>query len=192
MADELSQFILKEPSDEELLQMLSEGDQAVVQVLYERYQDRLVAHAVRYLPAEDLAQDVVQETFLKLLDEPPGYLQGGLLGPWLFRVARNLAIDRARRRKFEVTQDDDELSLDEVSGGEDDPLTTLMASSDAEQLRHLCGELPGDLQVIVHDRIVENLSFQEIADKERIPLGTALWRVHHAFEILRRRWLAES
>lgn len=192
MADGLSQFIPEEPSDEALLRTLSEGDHAVVQVLYGRYRDRLVAHAVRYLPAEDLAQDVVQETFLKLLDDPPSYLQDGVLGPWLFRVARNLAIDRSRRGKFEVSQGDDALSLDDVSGGEDDPLTTLMASSDAEQLRHLCNELPGELQSIVHDRFVESLSFQEIADKEQIPLGTALWRVHHAFEILRRRWLAES
>lgn len=67
-----------------------------------------------------------------------------------------------------------------------------MASSDGERLRKLRDELPEDLRVVIEDRIDHNLSFQQIADKEGIPLGTALWRVYHALELLRRRWLSES
>ena len=184
------------PSDQELLQRLSAGDQEAVQILVERYQSRLMDYSARYLPSPDLAKDIAQEVFLKLLDAPPARLQNGVLGPWLFRVARNRAIDVSRRGKFEISagaSSDLPVSEEEAPasvGG--DPLQTLMASNDAEQLRRLCGQLPEDLRRVVEDRIDSNLSFQEIADKEGIPLGTALWRVHRAFEILRRRWLEES
>lgn len=186
----------EEPSDQELLQRLVAGDQAAVQTLVERYQARLVDYAARFLTSPDLAKDIAQEVFLKLLDAPPSHLQNGLLGPWLFRVARNLAIDVMRHGKFEIASGSptDLPSIDanapaSVAG---DPLHALMASSDAEQLRRLCNQLPEDLRAVVEDRVDGNLSFQEIAEKEHIPLGTALWRVHHAFEILRRRWLEEA
>jgi len=184
------------PSDQELLQRLVAGDQDAVQTLVERYQTALVEYAARYLPSPDLAKDVAQEVFLKLLDVPPSHLQNGVLGPWLFRVARNLAIDAARHGKFEIASgaptDLPVADTDVPASVASDPLHTLMASSDAEQLRRLCNQLPAELKAVVEDRMDGNLSFQEIAEKEHIPLGTALWRVHHAFEILRHKWLEEA
>lgn len=161
------------------------------QALYERYQGRVVSHAARYLVAPDLAQDVAQETFLKLLEKPPRTLREGLLGPWLFRVARNLAVDRSRRGKFEVSSGNPGDIPAQLSGSTDDPWMNMIAKSDAERLRRLCQELPEVFRQIVEDRMDGGLSFQEIAAKERIPLGTALWRLHHAYEILRRAWNAE-
>lgn len=187
----------EEPADAELLQRLTAGDQDAAQTLVERFQARLVDYAARFLPSADLAKDVAQEAFLKLLDNPPATLQNGALAPWLFRVARNLAIDASRRGKFEVPSGaPTDLPVTEdvnvPASVSRDPLHTLMASNDAEQIRKLCGQLSPELKAVVEDRIDGNLSFQEIADKEHIPLGTALWRVHHAYEILRQKWLAES
>lgn len=184
-----------EASDEALLRRLRAGDQDAMQALFLRYQARLAAHTARFLASEDLAHDAVQETFLKLLASPPKRLQNGVLGPWLFRVAKNLALDWTRRGRFEISSGSVwELpwNTDGSHGHGVNPLSQAMASSDGERLRKLRNELPEDLRVVIEDRIDHNLSFQQIADKEGIPLGTALWRVYHALELLRRRWLSES
>ncbi len=182
-----------EPSDEALFQGVLSGDQEAVQALFDRYREGLVSHAARVLPSRDLAQDVVQEVFLKLLESPPARLQNRSLGPWLFRVARNLSLDRQRHGKFEIPAGGEgDLPSPPAGTGPLDPLSTLMRHSDAEHLRRLCEELPPELRRLVEGRMEQGLSFQQLADREGIPLGTALWRVHHALDILRRKWMAES
>ncbi len=184
-----------EPSDQSLLQGFLAGESQAAQLLFERYQPRLVEKGCAYLPSRDLAQDVAQEVFLKLLESPPRELSGGSLRPWLLRVTRNLALDRARRGRHEIASGgggDLEMSPYAPPGQEPDPLTTLMRSNDAERIRKLWKQLPPDLQRVLEERFEQGLSFQEIALRESIPLGTALWRVHHAFKLLRQKWSAES
>lgn len=181
------------PSDESLLQGVLSGDQDAAQTLFDRYREGLVSHAARFLPSRDLAEDVAQEVFLKLLETPPAHLKDGSLGPWLYRVARNLSLDRQRHGKFEIAAGgESDLPSPPVETGPLDPLATLMQHSDAERMRRLREELPPELRRLVEGRIEQGLSFQQLADREGIPLGTALWRVHHALDILRRKWLSES
>ncbi len=183
------------PSDEALLQGVLAGDPQAAQLLFERYQPRLVEKGCAYLPSRDLAQDVAQEVFLKLLESPPRELAGGSLRPWLLRVTRNLALDRARRGRHEIASGgggDLEMSPYAPPGHEPDPLAALMRSNDAERIRSLRAQLPQELQRVLEGRFERGLSFQEIAQKEGIPLGTALWRVHHACKLLRQKWSAES
>lgn len=193
MTDQNTQNNAEGPSDAVLFGAVLNGDQSAMQELFERYRSRLAAYAARFLNSNDLAQDVVQDTFLKFLDNPPSRLQDGSLAPWLLRVARNLALDRLRHGRFEISTGE---LLDLPSKGEADvsvadPLSQAMAINDAECLRRICANLPDEFRVVVEDRIDRNLSFQEIADREKIPLGTALWRVHRAFEMIRRNWLSE-
>ncbi|MGN0867401.1 MAG: RNA polymerase sigma factor [Oligosphaeraceae bacterium] len=184
-----------EPSDETLLQGVLAGDPQAAQLLFDRYQPRLVEKGCAYLPSRDLAQDVAQEVFLKLLESPPRELADGSLRPWLLRVTRNLALDRARRGRHEIASGgggDLEMSPYAPQGHEPDPLAALMRSNDAERIRSLWGQLPPELQRVLEARFERGLSFQEIALQEGIPLGTALWRGHHAFKLLRQKWSAES
>ena len=144
-----------------------------------------MAYAARYINSTDLAKDICQEVFLKLIAKPPSTLIYDNLSPWLFRVTRNLAIDKRRRRKFEITGED----VGMMEAREDrTPLKTLTARNDAAVVRDLVNRLPDELREVVELRIDGGVSFKDIAIILDIPQGTALWRMHRAVEILRMQW----
>jgi RNA polymerase sigma-70 factor (ECF subfamily) len=176
---------IKDASDKKLVKWMKSGNTSAFEELFARYETRLVAYAARYIGSIDLAKDVCQEVFLKLISKPPRVLICDSLGPWLFRVTRNLAIDKRRRRKFEINEDDADMP---EASAEGDPALTLRNKDDVEVVRDMVNELPKDLRDVVELRIDGGVSFKEIASILDIPQGTALWRMHRAVELLRQTW----
>ncbi|NMA43968.1 MAG: RNA polymerase sigma factor [Oligosphaeraceae bacterium] len=172
-------------NDRQLMKLMTAGDTKAFEAIFHRYETRIVAFACKYMNSPDLAKDVCQEVFLKLIAKPPSVLAYDKLGPWLFKVTRNLAIDKQRRRKFEITGD--ELNFREARE-ESTPLKTLSARNDAKLIRKLVEQLPQDLKDVVELRIDGDVPFKEIAQILDIPQGTALWRMHRAMGILRQQW----
>ena len=122
---------------------------------------------------------------MRLLNNPPDTLPEGGLAPWLFSVAKHLAIDRARHLQYEIptVTEKNGISIDPREA--DDPADLVAANCTAEQVWREVSHLPEDLKRVVHLRFEQNLSFQEIASQENLPLGTVLWRGHRALEVLR-------
>jgi len=176
---------LGEASDKKLLRWMRAGRPGAFEELFARYETRLIAYATRYIGSPDLARDACQEIFLKLISKPPRILICDSLAPWLFRVTRNLAIDRRRRRKFEIHEEDTEMPEPRAEG---DPLASLAHKSDVEMVRSLVESLPSDLRDVVELRIDGCVAFKDIATLLDIPQGTALWRMHRAVQILRQEW----
>ncbi len=172
-------------TDKRLVKWMREGDMAAFEELFVRYETRLVAYATRYLGSVDLAKDVCQEVFVKLIQKPPRVLICDSIGPWLFRVTRNLAIDKRRRRKFEVHEEETDVP---EARDEGDPLSSLRDRNDVEVVRRLVQELPKELREVVELRIDGDVPFKDIARILSIPQGTALWRMHRAVEVLRQLW----
>ena len=172
-------------TDKRLVRYMRDGNTAAFEELFLRYETRLVAYATRYLGSVDLARDVCQEVFLKLINKPPRVLICDSIGPWLFRVTRNLAIDKRRRRKFEIHEEDTDMPEAREEG---DPLSSLRDRNDIEVVRRLVGELPKELRDVVELRIDGDVPFKDIARVLAIPQGTALWRMHRAVEVLRQMW----
>ncbi len=172
-------------SDRLLMKWMRNGDTAAFETIFRRYETRLVAYAARYINSLDLAKDICQEVFLKLIAKPPSSLVYDNLGPWLFKVTRNLAIDKQRRRKFEVTGDEKDFPEAREASN---PLQTLSDRNDASLIRKLVNELPQELRDVVELRIDGDVPFKEIAEILDIPQGTALWRMHRSVEILREQW----
>ena len=160
------------------------GDASAVQEIVRRYEQRLVIYSKRILNSEDLAKDVCQEVFVKLIKRPPTTLQNGNLGPWLFRVAHNLSIDMWRRRKFEVTGEE----LPEEAMGKSMPFNSLSKDHDILLLRQLIQRLPDDYRQVVELRVNAEMPYREIALTLDIPQGTALWRYHEAVKLLGKMW----
>ncbi|MFA6930521.1 MAG: RNA polymerase sigma factor [Lentisphaeria bacterium] len=172
-------------SDRVLMKWMCNGDTLAFETIFRRYETRLVAYAAKYINSLDLAKDICQEVFLKLIAKPPSSLVYDNLGPWLFKVTRNLAIDKQRRRKFEITGDE----KDFPEAREDrNPLQTLSDQNDATLIRELVNALPPELRDVVELRIDGDVPFKEIAEILNIPQGTALWRMHRSVEILRQQW----
>lgn len=173
-----------EKSDWDLVQLMCEGDGDAFVEIVTRYETKLIAYAYRYVGTLDIAKDICQEVFLKLIAKPPRSLQNNNLGPWLFRVSHNLAIDIIRRRKFEITGE----VLPEPETGHRTPLVSLSHKNDIEMLRGLIADLPEDFRQVVELRIYGEMAFKDIAETLGIPQGTALWRMHEAIKQLRSMW----
>ena len=91
---------MTQSDDDALMQRAGAGDRAACGVLVQRHLRPVTAFAWRLLTDRDDAEEVAQETFLRLWTEAPRWRPGGAkLSTWLFRVAHNLAIDRIRRRR---------------------------------------------------------------------------------------------
>jgi RNA polymerase sigma-70 factor (ECF subfamily) len=176
---------LAEATDKKLVKWMRDGDTAAFEELFRRYETRLIAYAARYIGSLDLAKDVCQEVFLKLISKPPRVLICDSVGPWLFRVTRNLAIDKRRRRKFEIQEEDNELPEARAEGT---PLSSLADKDDLDMIREMVDELPKDIREVVELRIDGRVPFKDIAVILDIPQGTALWRMHRAVQLLRQRW----
>lgn len=174
----------QEANDLLLKNWMCEGDVKAFEEIFRRYSERIVSYASRYINSADLARDICQEVFIKLIEKPPMALLYDNLAPWLFRVTRNLAIDKRRRRKFEITGEDTMPEPQE----DGTPLKALTDSNDAEIVRRLVDTLPPKIREVVKLRVFGNVAFKDIAVTLGIPQGTALWRMHRALELLRIEW----
>jgi RNA polymerase sigma factor (sigma-70 family) len=144
--------------------------------LYVEYSERLVAFARGLLGNADLAREVVQATFGRAI-ESAGEVQPGSLKAWLYRVAYNEAMAVRRRRGIEGR------ALERLSGRRKDagpPEEDLIRWEQVRRVRDVLDQLPPEQRQVVHERIYEERTFAEIAERLSLPLGTVLTRMRLA------------
>jgi RNA polymerase sigma-70 factor (ECF subfamily) len=171
----------------EIARGLRDGDVAVVQMLVEEYQGRLVRYLVYVLGRREDVDDLVQETWLRVMERGKSYDGRSRFEPWLFTVARHLAIDFVRRRK--------DLSLDaEDEGGpvvaapvsqEVSPFAMAARTEESERLAGALAGLQGIYREALVLRFLEELSLQEIAAVVGAPVSTVAARIYRGLAALR-------
>jgi len=162
-------------SDEQLAQQLQRGDRAALTALVERHYDPLLGYLYRMTRGErSLAQDLAQETFLRVLRGIASYGFPRPFKPWLYAIATNLARNHygsADRRRTDNLGEDDEY------GAEDAPDTAVLEAAEAEAvIRALDVLAEGQREVIVL-YFYQGLPLQAIAEALDIPLGTVKSRL---------------
>jgi RNA polymerase sigma-70 factor (ECF subfamily) len=101
-------------SDEELLELIAQADKKAFSQLMSRHLGSLVLFAMRYFPQRSDAEDIAQETFIRLWCKAPVWQDRGVsIKAWLFRVAYNQSIDQLRKQRLEYKPDCDENIVDE-------------------------------------------------------------------------------
>lgn len=176
-------------SDAELLFAYRKGNVAALDELVARYQGQLhgYLHAMTGSAAD--ADDLFQETWLRVVRNP-GSFRGGNFPAWLWRITRNLMIDRLRRRKPVVSLDD--TTAEGTSFVDLTPAQGLTAAEETSamelgaQIRAAVSRLPPDQRDVFLMRTQAGLSFAEIAKLRRVPINTALGRMHYAIQRLRQ------
>lgn len=169
---------------------LRRGDPDAFDALLARYQNRLYRYLLRLTANPAVAEDLFQETWLKVITRIHNYDARRPFEPWLFSVARNLAIDHLRRASPE--------SLDEPSEGGETKVSRLSADEPGSLQRLLERERRGllerkleELPVVYREalslRFEEEMTFEEIAEVLAAPLSTVKSRVQRALSTLRRR-----
>lgn len=168
--------------DEILIQQIAEGDTQEFGKLVERYQHRLVRFAARMLGDAEEAQDIVQETFLRVWRSRRP-VQGDPVA-YLFRITRNLCLDHFRsQHRTEVLDDSTELP----PSTESSPAASAQSQALVELVRASVQALPEPQRVVFVLSHYEEMSYREIAEVIGCPIGTVASRKFQAVETLRRR-----
>lgn len=128
-----------------------------------------------------LAEDVAQETFLKVWDKLHTYKPVGSFRGWVYRIAANAALDILRKKREEV--DMESVTLSSPSSGVEQ---TVIRGQQAKVVRQAVLSLPPASRAVLVLREYEGLTYQEIADSLEIPIGTVMSRLAYARGVLKK------
>ncbi len=183
---------LNEMSDEALMQQLQSGVEEAFNLLVERYRERLASYLYHFLHDEDLAQDLLQEAFLRVFRNRHSYAPIAKFSTWLYTIAGNLARSEYRRRKRHRTY-----SLYMEGDGEAFemaiPADVLAPDRYAERgihsrrIQEALDELSDDFREVVILRDVQLLSYEEISEITGLPMGTVKSRINRGRGKLQER-----
>lgn len=178
-------------TDAELIQAWRAGGTWAVTRLVERWRRPLYGYLLKYTGRPEDAEDLFQDTWVRVLGALPRYEERQQFKALLFTVASRLAIDHARirgRTRQRVVEDEGpEPLLERLEAGlESCPEWRLAESQRGETLRLAIESLPEAQRQVVLLRLEAELSFQEIAEALGAPLGTVLPRMHRAVKHIRK------
>ncbi|WP_245766648.1 RNA polymerase sigma factor [Streptomyces colonosanans] len=170
--------------DEALLSGLAAGDSELAVVFVRRFQHRVFGVAMAVTREQQLAEDVAQSTFERAWRHAQMYdSRRGSVSTWLTTIAHNLAIDAVRARRTEPMAPED---LDAVIGVvTETPERWALADEASAQLRAAVARLPREQARALMMAGIYGMTAQQVADEERIPLGTAKTRIRAAMAKLR-------
>ncbi|MFF8476702.1 RNA polymerase sigma factor [Streptomyces sp. NPDC015414] len=170
--------------DEALLSGLSTGDQELAVAFVRRFQHRVFGVAMAVIGDPQLAEDIAQQTFERAWRHAQIYdSRRGSVTTWLTTIAHNLAIDAVRARRTQaVAPEDLEALLGVVT---ETPERWALADEASSQLRAALARLPREQARALVMAGVYGMTAQQIAEREKIPLGTAKTRIRAAMGKLR-------
>ncbi len=177
-----------EPSDETLMQAYATGDARAFEQLYARHRGPLFRFVLRNLPVRAQAEEVFQETWMRVVAARARYRVEAKFSTWLYRIALNLVIDHGRRQRPEQNGEAVELALEQAADGEE--RRPDHALSDFEQRRRLqraLAELPDDQRIALLLRLEQELSLEEIGELTGAGRETVKSRLRYAMDKLRAR-----
>ena len=161
--------------DDELVAEILRGDEDAFRVLVERYRPRLHTLAYGILQDNDQASDAVQEAFLKAYGALSEYRGRGIFGAWLRRILVNHCLSSLRQRHSYLSLEE----LDrEIVSHERTPEDVMVAETEAERIRRAMSRLPAHYRASLVLRVVEGLSYREIAQLLTVPESTVETWIH--------------
>lgn len=172
---------LTQQTDAYLVGMIVNGDTEAVRPLIERYRKPLGALLQRALGASPDVDDVLQETWIRVVRSARRYDPAQRFSAWLFAIAWNLVKDRWGRRV-----DHADVDLETMHSGERSAEEQLLTRDHAERLRELVARLPERMSQAILLRYFDELSEKEMADRLGVPIGTVKSRLHHGLIRLKR------
>jgi RNA polymerase sigma-70 factor (ECF subfamily) len=186
---------LRSKTDQDVVALAKQGDESAYRELIRRYERPVFSLIYRMVRHRELAEDLSQETFIKVLNAVQSYRPEFKFSSWVFKIANNAAIDHLRRREL------DTLSLEGSPHAETPEMveaTALQVSERQEsqleevENRELGGQIEEAIQRLRPEyrscillRHVEGRTYEEIADVLGLPLGTVKTYIHRARNELR-------
>nr|WP_051109267.1 RNA polymerase sigma factor SigW [Paenibacillus ginsengihumi] len=179
--------------DTRLARLAKSGDRAAFAELVELYNDKIYHLAYRMLRNRHEAEEIVQETFLRVYMNLDKYDEQQKFSTWIYRIGTNLCIDRLRKRKpnysldAEMSDGDGNDWYSTLPSEEDTPAEQLVLSETQQQIRATIDTLPDKYKAVVILRYLQDLSLQEISEALSMPVTTIKTRLHRGREFLRKK-----
>jgi len=164
------------------------GDPDAVAAMISRYQHRLYRYLLRLVREPAAADDLFQQTWLRVMEKIGRYDARRNFEAWLFSVAHNLAIDAWRDKRGESLDDGGDAGApptERLRSGDPDALERLLDFERGAMLAACMHELPGIHREVLTLRFEEDMKLEEIAEVAGIPLSTVKSRLRRALEGLR-------
>jgi RNA polymerase sigma-70 factor, ECF subfamily len=184
-----------ELSDQDVVLHAVAGREAAYRELIRRYQRPIFALLFRMVRDRELAEDLAQETFIKVLNAIDSYRPEFKFSSWIFKIANNTAIDHLRRRSLDTlsldgsphaaTAEAVEATTLQISDGAESQLEEVTARELGLQIETAIAELRPEYRACILLRHVEGRPYEEISEMLDLPLGTVKTYIHRARNELR-------
>lgn len=176
----MSDNITQKLNEDALVARLRARESAAVSVLYDMYSPALYGVILQIVKVEEIAEDVLQEAFLKIWKSFESYdASKGRLFTWMINICRNLAIDKVRSKEYRMKNATDELPSNGHAG-----YGSTSFNTDHIGLREVLDKLSPDQKQIIDLMYFKGLTQSEIAEEFCIPLGTVKTRARSAVKLL--------
>ncbi len=171
-------------SDEDLIEKFQRGDIYAYELIVKRYKDQLLNFVYRFLGNHEEAEDVVQETFLRVYRNRHAYQRVAKFSTWIYTIAGNLARTelrrRNRRRIFSLSSMGVEDKEYEISDDDLSPERHTNTVLSEEIIQKEINKLSPKFREVIILRDIQELSYEEISKIIRVPIGTVKSRVNRA------------
>jgi len=184
-------------SDKELIERYQDGDVHSFELLIGRYQKQVYSYILTLVKDKQLADDVFQDTFVKVIQtiKSKGYKDDGRFVQFAMRIAHNLVIDHFRKENRIPTV---ESSSEDYNYIDNVPITDhsveqgMIVDQIHSDLHRMIAFLPDEQREVLRMRIFDDMSFKDIADITNVSINTALGRMRYALINLRKMMVANN
>ena len=191
---------LRTLGDREVVALAKAGKEAAYRELLRRYERPVFSLIFRMVRDRSLAEDLAQETFVKVLNALGSYRPEYKFSSWIFKIANNAAIDQLRRRELDTlsldgspearTADEIEATALQATDRAESPLEELESRETGAAIEQAISRLRPEYRTCILLRHVEGRSYEEIAEVMDLPLGTVKTYIHRA-RLELREYLAD-
>jgi RNA polymerase sigma-70 factor (ECF subfamily) len=175
-------------TDKDLVKRYLDGQVVALEELVNKYRAPLFGYIIDMTQGGQDAEEVFQETWFRVIKKIKSYKHGNFFG-WLVRIARNIVIDRARKKKPELTLDKENengtTQLESLADAIHNPAERLSDHQTGARIRKEVDMLPADQKEVFLMRTKLDLPFKEIARIQGTSINTSLARMQYALQKLR-------
>ena len=174
-------------SDEQLFRLFQNGDNKAFDQLVIKYKDRLNSFLYRIVNDIDLAEDLAQDTFVKVVLNKSSYKELFKFSTWMYTIAKRLAFTELRKKKRRKTDSISEINkgregipIEFSDLGSDEIDNEIMNIDKRIKIQKALSELPRDFRIIIVLRDIQELSYDHVSKIVEVPIGTVKSRIARA------------
>lgn len=167
-----------------MIQRYLDGDGNALDDLVNRYREPGFWVARYVVNDDEVAADVVQEAFVRVLQRHDRYDPTRPFKAWFLQIVRNLAIDHLRRKKAQAGPD----ALEGVATSAD--FGAIERQETRSRIQAVLASLPEKYRELIRLRDIEGYGSEEIATMTGVDYGTTRWRIHQARKLFRQAWIS--